>query len=118
MVYLGSYWHGVSSVALIPPSFADQGSYPLFNAFLPQYLSQVDPNKAPEPVSTVYRNYAIISIVGCPGSVLAYWAVDTKLGRKGSMAIGTYLTSIFLVLFVTSTDDNFQLAFNCLIAFL
>jgi MFS family permease len=85
---------------------------------LPQYITQVDPNKPPEPASVVYRNYAIISIVGCPGSFIAWLTVDIKyLGRKGTMAIATLLTGIFLFLFTSSTDADFQLAFQCLVAF-
>lgn len=44
--------------------------YPLFNAFLPQYLEN---SGSGQPTSTdiVYRNYAITSIVGVPGSILA-----------------------------------------------
>lgn len=92
--------------------------YPLFNAFLPQYLSSVDPDAPPTPPNIVYRNYAIQSIVGCPGSIIACYLVDVKyLGRKGTMAIATLLTGIFLFLFTSSTDASFQLAFNCLVAF-
>ncbi|KAG9792332.1 MFS general substrate transporter, partial [Aureobasidium melanogenum] len=92
--------------------------YPLFNAFLPQYLTSVDPNAPPTPTSIVYRNYAITSIVGCPGSIIACYTVDIKyIGRKGTMAISTMLTGIFLFLFTTSTDSSFQLAFSCLVAF-
>lgn len=93
-------------------------AYPLFNAFLPQYLSSVDPDAPPTPPSIVYRNYAIQAIVGCPGSIIACYLVDVRyLGRKGTMAIATVLTGIFLFLFTSSTDASFQLAFNCLVAF-
>lgn len=33
------------------------------------------------------------------------------------MSIATLLTGIFLFIFVTSTDSDFQLAFQCLVAF-
>ena len=46
--------------------------YPLFNAFLPQYLANAGAESGPTPTSIVYRNYAITSVVGVPGSVLAY----------------------------------------------
>lgn len=92
--------------------------YPLFNAFLPQYLTNIDPNKPPEPTSVVYRNYAITSIVGVPGSILACFAVDVRyIGRKGTIAISTLLTGIFVFIFTTSSDSSFQLAFTCLEAF-
>lgn len=44
--------------------------YPLFNAFLPQYLENSGSGQ-PTSTNTVYRNYAITSIVGVPGSLLA-----------------------------------------------
>ena len=92
--------------------------YPLFNAFLPQYLSQVDPNAPPEPPSITYRNYAIASIVGVPGSILACYTVDVKyIGRKGTIAFATLLTGIFVFLFTISSDSSYQLTFTCLEAF-
>ena len=92
--------------------------YPLFNAFLPQYLTNVDPDAPPTPTSTVYRNYAITSVIGVPGSIIACYTVDIPyIGRKGTMAVSTLLTGIFLFIFTTSTDSDFQLAFTCLEAF-
>jgi MFS family permease len=92
--------------------------YPLFNAFLPQYLTNIDPNIPPTPTSIVYRNYAITSVVGVPGSIIACYTVDIPyVGRKGTMAVSTLLTGIFLFVFTTSTKSDFQLAFTCLEAF-
>ncbi len=92
--------------------------YPLFNAFLPQYLTNINPNAPPTPTSTVYRNYAITSLVGVPGSIIACYTVDIPyIGRKGTMAFSTLLTGIFIFVFTTSTDSSFQLAFTCLEAF-
>jgi MFS family permease len=92
--------------------------YPLFNAFLPQYLTNVDPNAPPTPNSVVYRNYAITSVIGVPGSIIACYTVDIPyVGRKGTMAVSTLLTGVFLFVFTTSTESDFQLAFTCLEAF-
>lgn len=92
-------------------------AYPLFNAFLPQYLANSGGEVAND-TSTVYRNYAITAIVGVPGSIIAWYTVDVKyIGRKGTMAIGTVVTGVFVFLFTTSKDSDFQLAFTCLEAF-
>ncbi|KAH8201927.1 hypothetical protein TruAng_003919 [Truncatella angustata] len=102
--------------------------YPLFNAFLPQYLSHggSTPPDSGTAVSsadtaTTYRNYAIISMVGVPGSLLAAYTVDHKspyLGRKGTLAISTFVSAIFLFLFVAfGTTLNSQLFFTCVEAF-
>lgn len=87
--------------------------YPLFNAFLPQYLGSGDTT----PYIT-YRNYAITSVVGVPGSILACYTVDIKyIGRKGTMAIATVISGVFLYVFTISSDPDFQLTFSSLEAF-
>ncbi|KAJ5103351.1 hypothetical protein N7532_003880 [Penicillium argentinense] len=90
--------------------------YPLFNAFLPQYLAKA----GGETNSTyiTYRNYAITSIVGVPGSILACYTVELKyVGRKGTMAAATVITGVLLFCFTASTNANVQLACTCLEAF-
>lgn len=101
--------------------------YPLFNAFLPQYLSHggsspdSDGAISNADTGTTYRNYAIISMVGVPGSLLAAYAVDHKsplLGRKGTLAIATLVSAVFLFFFVAfGTTPNSQLFFTCVEAF-
>ncbi|KAI0442441.1 sugar transporter [Xylaria telfairii] len=105
--------------------------YPLFNAFLPQYLShggsggEVSARESDAPASATpaetYRNYAIISIAGVPGSLLAAYLVDHKspfLGRKGTLAISTLVSAVFLYLFVTlGTTPTAQLFFTSVEAF-
>lgn len=92
-------------------------AYPLFNAFLPQYLANSG-GEVVNDTSTVYRNYAISAIVGVPGSLIACWTVDIKyIGRKGTMAVATLITGVFVFLFTISSDSSFQLAFTCLEAF-
>ncbi|KAF2162380.1 hypothetical protein M409DRAFT_69256 [Zasmidium cellare ATCC 36951] len=87
--------------------------YPLFNAFLPQYLSTAGGQDVSE--STTYRNYVITSVVGVPGSILACYTVNIKyVGRKGTMAIATLLSGIFLILFTQGTTSNYQLAMSSL----
>lgn len=92
--------------------------YPLFNAFLPQYLENAGKDVAPTPNNIVYRNYAITSIVGVPGSFIAYYTVDIKyIGRRGTIASSTLITGILLFCFTISSDSNYQLTFTSLEAF-
>ncbi|KOS20092.1 putative MFS-type transporter [Escovopsis weberi] len=108
--------------------------YPLFNAFLPQYLSHAGDRPssssssslaaraAGEPISNiVYRNYVITSILGVPGSLLAAYLVDHSspfFGRRGTLACSTLVSAIFLFLFVTfGTTATRQLVFSCIEAF-
>ena len=91
-------------------------AYPLFNAFIVQYLRAVDPTAPPIPDSILYRNYAIQSIVGCPGSAIAAYTVRVKyVGRRGTMGVSLLLTGIFLFLFTISTDASFQLGCSCMV---
>ncbi|PHH62483.1 hypothetical protein CDD81_7130 [Ophiocordyceps australis] len=98
--------------------------YPLFNAFLPQYLSRAQGEMQSEtaPISDqTYRNYAITSILGVPGSLVAAYLVDHSsplLGRRGTLAGSTLISAIFLFLFVSlGSTPGPQLAFSCVEAF-
>lgn len=92
--------------------------YPLFNAFLPQYLQNAGKDVPPTPNHIVYRNYAITSIVGVPGSFIAAYTVDVKyIGRKNTIAVSTLITGILLFLFTLSSEPNYQLVFSSLEAF-
>ncbi|ODA80247.1 hypothetical protein RJ55_03205 [Drechmeria coniospora] len=99
--------------------------YPLFNAFLPQYLSHRDTgdeSSETAPISAeTYRNYAITSVLGVLGSLLAAYLVDHPspfLGRRGTLACSTLVSAIFLFFFVAfGTTPAAQLAFSCIEAF-
>ena len=92
--------------------------YPLFNAFLPQYLQNAGKDQPLTPTNIVYRNYAITSIIGVPGSILAAFTVDIKyIGRKYTIAVATLLTGIILFIFTISSEPDFQLAMTSLEAF-
>ena len=117
------------ATALVWFSWATIGmGYPLFNAFLPQYLSHGGSSAgvalesaATEITGETYRNYAITSIVGVPGSLLAAYTVDLKspfLGRRGTLAISTFVSAVFLFVFVKfGKSPTSQLAFSCVEAF-
>ncbi|KAF4982873.1 hypothetical protein FZEAL_1569 [Fusarium zealandicum] len=102
--------------------------YPLFNAFLPQYFARVHADSTDNVQSETtaissetYRNYAIASIMGVPGSLLAAYLVDHPspfLGRRGTLASSTLLSAIFLFLFVFyGTTSTAQLLMSCVEAF-
>ncbi|CAG7560101.1 unnamed protein product [Fusarium equiseti] len=102
--------------------------YPLFNAFLPQYFARAH-NESSDSVqsetdtisSDTYRNYAIASVMGVPGSLLAAYLVDHPspfLGRRGTLASSTLLSAVFLFLFVFyGTTSTAQLLMSCVEAF-
>lgn len=113
-------WKLSVTTALIWFMWATIGmGYPLFNAFLPQYLANSsNSDGSTTSTYTAYRNYVITSVVGVPGSIIACYTVDIKyVGRKGTMAISTLLSGIFLYLFTLNSDSNYQLIFSSLEAF-
>ncbi|KAI9708032.1 MAG: hypothetical protein M1820_004236 [Bogoriella megaspora] len=94
--------------------------FPLFNAFLPQYLSNADagPEQGPTSTDVAYRDILITSIVGLPGNILACYTVDMKyLGRKGTMALSTFISGLLLYLFTLSSNPAYQTAMSSIEAF-
>ncbi|KAG2045203.1 major facilitator superfamily domain-containing protein [Suillus americanus] len=89
-------------------------AYPLFNAFLPLYLSAQGAASGSSSVSETYRNFTIISILGIPGSLIACTVVDYTRGtgwwliggRKLALAMSTVMTGLFLFLFATSRTTS------------
>ena len=77
-------------------------AYPLFNSFLPLYLSERLSSDSSR--DQTYRDYSITSVCGIPGSVIACILVDWTRntgkiavgGRKTALALSTILTGIFL----------------------
>ncbi|GAC76127.1 synaptic vesicle transporter SV2 [Moesziomyces antarcticus T-34] len=92
-------------------------AYPLYNAFLPIYLSEAQGLDGASDVNTTYRNYAIISVCGVPGSIIAAWAVELpRSGRRGALGVGTLLTGVFLFLFTTASTEGAVLGYNAVTA--
>jgi len=95
-------------------------AYPLFNSFLPVYLSQRNVNSS-DSINDTYRQYTIVSVLGIPGSMIACYLVEVTRGkgrwqfggRKYSMALATALTGVFLFLFTTAKNANQTLAYSC-----
>ncbi|KAJ3732724.1 MFS general substrate transporter [Lentinula guzmanii] len=95
-------------------------AYPLFNGFITLYLTTQVPSDS--SISTTYRNYSIISVMGVPGSIIACLVVDWSRknrsafamgGRKVTMAVSTALTGVFLFLFTTSKTNAAVLGYSC-----
>lgn len=91
-------------------------AYPLFNAFLPQYLEHAGKGDTElVPADVVYLNYLITSVAGVPGSFIAAYTVDLpRFGRKGTMALSTLLTAFSLFMFTLSTNSAWQTFAACI----
>lgn len=97
-------------------------AYPLYNAYLPLYLeARSSSASGATSLNVTYRNYAIVSVLGIPGSLIAGWVVDFTRGtgkfmvggRKFSLAVFTLLSSIFMFLFTTSNSQASVLGYSC-----
>ena len=60
------------------------------------------------------RNQVILSVIGVPGALLAGWMVELPiLGRRGTLAISTILTGVFILASTTARTSNALLGWNC-----
>ncbi|KAF2670478.1 MFS general substrate transporter [Microthyrium microscopicum] len=90
-------------------------AYPLFNAFLPQYLEHNGKAGDLNPTDVVYTNFLITAVAGVPGSFIAAYTVDQpRFGRKGTMAISTLVTGFSLFLFTLSGYPPWQTFAACI----
>jgi hypothetical protein len=82
-------------------------AYPLYSSFLPLYLAaKFKAISYDYSTAATYRSYCYIAACTVPGPIIAGWAVETKLGRRYSMALGTVLSGIFLyVSTLASTNE-------------
>ena len=90
-------------------------AYPLFNSFIAVYLKQKsDVSASPSSISEQYRQLVIIAVCGVPGSLFAAAMVELPYaGRRGTMALFTCLTGVFLFLFTTATSPDAYLGWSC-----
>ncbi|KAJ3111916.1 hypothetical protein HK100_002507 [Physocladia obscura] len=92
-------------------------AYVMFYGFLPKFLETVNTGD-PLTLGETYRNFFIQTLAGIPGSVAGTYLIETRLGRKGTMAWGAIGTGISLFLFTTTGNSWWQLFFNCIASFL
>jgi hypothetical protein len=66
------------------------------------------------PTSLTYRNSLIIAVVGVPGALLGGFLVELpNFGRKGTLALSTILTGVFLYASTTALNSAALLGWNC-----
>ncbi|KAH6622628.1 major facilitator superfamily domain-containing protein [Chaetomium tenue] len=91
--------------------------YPLFYAFLPNYLA----SRGAEVEVTSFekwRNYALTNVSGIFGPVLAAWMCNIPLlGRRYTMLIGALLTAAFFFAYTAVRTADQNVAFSCTIGF-
>ncbi|KAN0109710.1 Major facilitator superfamily domain containing protein [Russula decolorans] len=89
-------------------------AFPLYNSFVTYFLATRGADFGDGSTYLTYRNQVILSVIGVPGALLAGWTVELPyLGRRGSLAISTALTGIFLFGSTTSRSSATLLGWNC-----
>ncbi|PIL22728.1 MFS general substrate transporter [Ganoderma sinense ZZ0214-1] len=89
-------------------------AFPLYNGFVTVFLQQKGAETGDGSLNVTYRNQVILSTMGIPGSLLAGWMVEQPIfGRKGTLAISTVLTGVFLFASTTSHTSNTLLGWDC-----
>ncbi|KAJ9477095.1 putative Inorganic phosphate transporter PHO84 (putative) [Pseudozyma hubeiensis] len=89
-------------------------AYPLYNAFIALYLANAGANQGETTQAEQYRDLVIIAACGIPGSFAAAALVELPYaGRRGTMALFTLLTGLFLFLFTTARTPAAVLGWNC-----
>lgn len=87
----GSLYTIASNVIDISPPLAIIGlAGPLYNAFIPYYLSTRGAAYGDGSVYITYRNNAILGLVALPAGPFGGWAVELpRVGRKGTLFLFT-----------------------------
>ncbi|TRM63911.1 major facilitator superfamily domain-containing protein [Schizophyllum amplum] len=83
---------------------AMSAAFTMFNMYLPKLLeSKGQPTSSmanPSSLSASLWDMVIFTIGGCPGSILGAYMVESRLGRRWSLAGSTFATGAFCILFV------------------
>lgn len=70
--------------------------YALYYVYLPEYLASRGAAAGETSTYITWRNYAITNLCAVPGPIIASFMCEMPiLGRKGTMAIGAFITSEF-----------------------
>ncbi|KXN69500.1 MFS general substrate transporter [Conidiobolus coronatus NRRL 28638] len=93
-------------------------SYNLFGILLPEYLEMKGQAKGTGGLSDVYWSYLVFSLCGIPGSLVGGWLVDTRLGRKGTLAISTLLSGFAQIGFIFFESLNLVTLCSSAVSFL
>jgi hypothetical protein len=97
---------------------AERSRYPLYNAFLPYIQATRGADFGDGSTYLTYRNSLIIAVLGVPGALIGGLLVELpRFGRKGTLAVSTILTGVFLYASTTALDSQSLLGWNCAFSF-
>lgn len=88
--------------------------YPLYNAYIPYIQATRGADFGDGSTYRTYRDSLIIAVLGVPGALLGGWLVERRVvGRKGTLALFTVLTGVFLYCSTTALSSDALLGWNC-----
>ncbi|EHK26979.1 uncharacterized protein TRIVIDRAFT_62772 [Trichoderma virens Gv29-8] len=103
------------STSLISAIWALIGlGFPLYNAFLPFIQANKGVDFGDGSTYLTYRNSLIIAVLGVPGALIGGLLVELpRVGRKGTLALSSALTGVFLYCSTTAKSSESLLGWNC-----
>jgi hypothetical protein len=92
--------------------------YPLYNAYIPYIQATRGADFGDGSTYRTYRDSLIIAVLGVPGALLGGWLVERRvIGRKGTLAVSTVLTGVFLYCSTTALTSDALLGWNWWVQF-
>ncbi|KAF9957749.1 hypothetical protein BGZ72_001462, partial [Mortierella alpina] len=92
-------------------------AYTAFNVFLPKFLQEHGASGS-QSLRQVYMDTLVYAIAGIPGSVLATFLVEGRLGRRYTMAVSTFGASLAAALFTVLKSHAAMTTFSALLSLL
>ncbi|KAG2142191.1 MFS general substrate transporter, partial [Suillus cothurnatus] len=89
-------------------------AFPLYNGFVTYFLVTRGANFGDSYTYITHCNQVILSVIGVPGALMAGYLVKLPyLGRRGTLAMFTILTGVFILASTTARTSNALLGWNC-----
>ncbi|KAK8846568.1 hypothetical protein IAR55_005654 [Kwoniella newhampshirensis] len=75
-------------------------AYTMFSVWLPAVLESRASGEGNEAIKEALNDFVLYSLAGCPGSIIGAWMIQTRLGRRKSLAICTMATGLSTFAFI------------------
>ncbi|ODN74810.1 hypothetical protein L202_07125 [Cryptococcus amylolentus CBS 6039] len=75
-------------------------AYTMFNVWLPAVLESRASGDGDDAITEALGDFVLYSVAGCPGSICGAWMIQTRLGRRKSLAICTLATGLSTFAFI------------------
>ncbi|KAL1408359.1 hypothetical protein Q8F55_005168 [Vanrija albida] len=80
-------------------------AYTMFNVWLPSVL-EMKQKEGTDKIKGSLNDVVLYALAGCPGSVIGAWMIQTKIGRRKSLALCTLATCISVFAFIPVTAKS------------